>query len=117
RAQMELLLHSTHFRNSKRYPTLLRYMVEETLEGRGAHLKERTLGVEVFGRPADYDTASDPVVRVTVAEIRKRIAQYYHESSHSSELRIELNIGSYIPEFFPGRDAGPVLIHDRSSAQ
>src|SRR2546430_17456511 len=77
RAQMERLLHSTHFRNSKRYPTLLRYMVEETLEGRGSHLKERTLGVEVFGRPADYDTASDPVVRVTVAEIRKRIAQYY----------------------------------------
>ncbi|WP_246153428.1 hypothetical protein [Terriglobus albidus] len=101
---MERLLHSTHFRNSKRYPTLLRYMVEETLEGRGAHLKERTLGVEVFGRPADYDTASDPVVRVTVAEIRKRIAQYYHESSHASELRIELNIGSYIPEFFPARD-------------
>ncbi|MGO4213413.1 hypothetical protein AB4Y89_19790 [Terriglobus sp. 2YAB30_2] len=117
RAQMERLLHSTHFRNSKRYPTLLRYMVEETLEGRGAHLKERTLGVEVFGRPADYDTASDPVVRVTVAEIRKRIAQYYHESSHSSELRIELNIGSYVPEFFPARDAKPIPIHDRSPAE
>jgi len=114
RAQMERLLHSTHFRNSKRYPTLLRYMVEETLEGRGSHLKERTLGVEVFGRPADYDTASDPVVRVTVAEIRKRIAQYYHESSHSSELRIELNIGSYIPEFIPERHPEPVLVHDRS---
>ncbi|NUQ27269.1 MAG: hypothetical protein HOQ35_01950, partial [Acidobacteriaceae bacterium] len=114
---MERLLHSTHFRNSKRYPTLLRYMVEETLEGRGAHLKERTLGVEVFGRPAAYDTATDPVVRVTVAEIRKRLAQYYHESSHSSELRIELNIGSYVPEFFPARDAKPILIHDRSAAE
>ena len=105
RAQMEKLLQSTHFRNSRRYPTLLRYIVEETLEGRGPLLKERTLGVEVFGRTPDYDTASDPIVRVTVAEIRKRIAQYYHEEAHASELRIELTPGSYLPEFLPGRDA------------
>ena len=42
-------------------------------------MKERTLGVEVFGRPPDYDTNADPVVRVTAAEIRKKIAQFYHE--------------------------------------
>ncbi len=104
RLQLDRLLHSSHFRNSKRYPALLRYIVEETLEGRGPYLKERTLGVEVFGRPADYDTASDPIVRVTIAEIRKRIAQYYHEDAHVSELRIELTPGSYLPEFLPGRE-------------
>ncbi len=102
RAQMDEMLRSTHFRNSRRYPTLLRYIVEEALEGRGAQLKERVLGVEVFGRSPDYDTASDPIVRVTVAEIRKRIAQYYHEDAHAFELRIELKPGSYIPEFLPG---------------
>jgi hypothetical protein len=104
RTQLERLLRSSHFRNSRRYPALLRYIVEEALEGRGPLLKERTLGVEVFGRPPDYDTASDPIVRVTVAEVRKRIAQYYHEDAHGSELRIELNPGSYIPEFLPGRE-------------
>lgn len=104
RLQLDRLLHSSHFRNSKRYPALLRYIVEETLEGRGPYLKERTLGVEVFGRPADYDTAADPIVRVTIAEIRKRIAQYYHEDAHVSELRIELTPGSYLPEFLPGRE-------------
>jgi hypothetical protein len=83
----------------------LRYIVEETLEGRGPNLKERTLGVEVFGRAPDYDTASDPIVRVTVAEIRKRIAQYYHEEAHTSELRIELTPGSYLPEFLHPREA------------
>lgn len=106
-AQLDRLLQSSHFRNSKRYPTLLRYIVEETLEGRGPQLKERTLGIDVFGRPSDYDTASDPIVRVTIAEIRKRIAQYYHEEAHASELRIELTPGSYIPEFLPGRDHEP----------
>ncbi len=99
RAQLERLLQSGHFRNSRRYPALLRYVVQQTLEGQAASLKERTLGVEVFGRAADYDTAADPVVRVTIAEIRKRIAQYYQETAHTSEVRIELNPGSYVPEF------------------
>lgn len=114
RLQLERLLRSSHFRNSKRYPALLRHIVEETLEGRGPGLKERTLGIEVFGRPADYDTASDPIVRVTIAEIRKRIAQYYHEDAHVSELRIELTPGSYIPEFLPGREheAEPLTLAD-----
>ncbi len=88
-----------HFKNSKRYPPLLRFIVEETLEGRGEYLKERLLGVRVFDRPADYDTATDPVVRVTIAEIRKRIAQYYHDKEHDSDIRIDLQPGRYVPEF------------------
>ena len=101
RKQMNRLLESSHFRNSRRYPALFRFLVEETLEGRGEFLKERLLGVHVFDRPADYDTASDPIVRVTIAEIRKRIAQYYHEPAHQSEMRIEMLSGHYAPEFRP----------------
>jgi hypothetical protein len=62
-------------------------------------LKERTLGVEVFGRPPDYDTNAEPVVRITAAEVRKRIAQYYHEAAKESEIQIGLPLGSYTPEF------------------
>lgn len=104
RHQLERLLETTHFRNSRRYPALFRFIVEETLEGRGEFLKERLLGVQVFGRPADYDTATDPVVRVTVAEIRKRIAQYYHDESRAHELRIELLPGRYEAEFRRNRE-------------
>ncbi len=99
RAQLSRLLESHLFRNSRRYPVLLRFLVEETLGGRGDLLKERLIGVHVFERPADYDTAADPVVRVTVAEIRKRIAQYYHDEEHDAELRIEMLPGRYAPEF------------------
>jgi hypothetical protein len=104
RRQMNRLLETSHFRNSRRYPVLFRYIVEETLEGRGEFLKERLLGVHVFDRPVDYDTAADPIVRVTIAEIRKRIAQYYHNKAHSSEMRIELLPGRYVPEFHFGRE-------------
>jgi hypothetical protein len=89
------------FRNSKRYPSLLRYVVEQALDGHAGELKERTLGIEVFGRSPDYDTNVDPVVRISAAEIRKRIAQYYHDSGHEDELRIDLPLGSYVPEFRP----------------
>ena len=105
RQQMNRLLETSHFKNSKRYPLLFRFIVEEALEGRGEFLKERLLGIQVFDRPPDYDTATDPIVRVTIAEIRKRIAQYYHEEAHDSEMRIELLPGRYEPEFRPRKEA------------
>jgi hypothetical protein len=102
REQLERILESPGFRNSKRYPNLLRHVVERALQGRTSDLKERTLGIDVFGRSPDYDPAADPVVRVSAGEIRKRIAQYYHEAGHESEIRIDLPLGSYLPEFhFP----------------
>jgi hypothetical protein len=97
--QLGRLLSDSHFSQSRRFPSFLRYVVEKTLAGQDDALKERTLGVEIFGRRPDYDTASDPIVRVTAAEIRKRIAQYYQDPGHESELRVSLPPGSYIPQF------------------
>jgi hypothetical protein len=99
REQLERILASSPFRNSKRYPTLLRFTVERALAGGLEHLKERTLGVQVFGREPDYDTNQDPIVRATAVEIRKRIAQYYNEAGRENEIRIEFPPGSYVPEF------------------
>ncbi len=98
--QLGSLLRSSHFRHSKRYPSLLQYIVAETLAGRADALKERTLGMSVFDREADYDTNADPVVRVSAGEVRKRIAQYYQLPGHELELRIEIPLGSYVPRFF-----------------
>lgn len=97
--QLARMLDSHHFRHSHRYPVLLKYLVEQTLIGRSAELKERLLGIEVFHRVPDYDTNADPVVRVTAAEVRKRIAQYYLEPAHANEIRIEISTGSYVPHF------------------
>jgi hypothetical protein len=97
--ELDSILASYHFRGSKRYPAMLKYVVGAALEGHAGDLKERTLGVEVFGRDPDYDTSADPVVRFSASEVRKRIAQYYHESGSGSQLQIELPLGSYAPEF------------------
>jgi hypothetical protein len=98
-SQMDRLLNSRHFRNSKRYPVLLEYIIRQTLAGNSDSLKERILGIAVFHRPPDYDANADPIVRVTAGEIRKRIAQYYHDEETAGEIQIDLRPGSYVPEF------------------
>jgi hypothetical protein len=97
--QLEKLLATHLFNSSKRYPSFLRHVVARVLAGQTDQLKERILGVEIFGRPADYDTNTDPIVRVTAAEIRKRIEQYYQDPKHSQEIRLYLPSGSYAPQF------------------
>jgi hypothetical protein len=102
--ELQKVVASPHFCNSKRYPALLQYIVENTLAGKTDHLKERTLGVEVFERTPTYDTNADTVVRYTAGEVRKRLLLYYSEHGHNSTIRISLPAGSYIPEFLHGHD-------------
>src|SRR5580692_3307696 len=99
REQLQRLLAHPLFANSKRYPALLAYTVEQTLLGNAGELKERSIAVEVFGRAPTYDANADPVVRITAGEVRKRLTQYYYDPSHRSEPVIELPIGSYVPMF------------------
>jgi len=98
-AQLTRILVSPHFRQSKRSQGLLRFVVDAALAGDSNSLKERQIGAAVFGRDTAYDTAQDPVVRNAAIEVRKRLAQYYMEAEHASELRIDLPTGSYLPVF------------------
>ena len=97
--ELQEILASPHFCNSRRYPALLKYIVENTLAGNSEMLKERTLGVEVFDRPPSFDTNTDTVVRYTAGEVRKRLSLYYHEVEPKRAIQISLPPGSYIPEF------------------
>jgi hypothetical protein len=97
-AQLGRVLESHHFHSSKRCSLFLRYVVEHTINNHHEPLKERTLGIEIFGRDAMYDTAQDPVVRTTAGEVRKRLAQYYQEPGRQQEPRISLPAGGYVPE-------------------
>jgi hypothetical protein len=110
REQLERILKDPLFLHSKRYPSFLRYVVAQTLDGKSDGLKERTLGMEVFGRDPNYDTNLDNVVRSTAGEIRKRLAQYYQAPQHKDEIRIDLPSGSYVPRFHsPGEELAPAV--------
>jgi hypothetical protein len=98
--QLERLLTSPAFKNSKRCSDLLTYLVQRAVDDpEAAPIKERTVGIEVFGRGPQYDTSADHVVRSMASEIRKRLAQYYMEPEHDTELRIDVPSGSYAARF------------------
>lgn len=111
--QLRRILSSDVFKGSRRCVVFLEYVVNQRLAGAADNLREKVIGVEAFGRSAGYDSNDDPVVRVTAGEVRKRLAQYYLEPGHASELRIELVAGSYVPEFQPSSPAQtPVPVPD-----
>jgi len=99
RRALELVIRSDAFAGSKQCQDLLRLLVQHALSGDLDALCEQKIGVEMFGRPADYDTSNDTVVRVRATEVRERLAQYYDEATPPPIVHIELRPGSYVPEF------------------
>jgi hypothetical protein len=99
REHLARVLESPAFRTSDRCKHFLRFVVEQSLQGRQHDLKERLIGSQVFSREPGYDTATDAIVRVKANEVRKRLAQYYGSPGSANGLQIELAAGSYVPEF------------------
>jgi hypothetical protein len=97
--ELERILKSQPFRTSARSKQFLSYVVRNSLNGHFENLKERTIGVEVFQRDQEYATGDDPVVRVNAGEVRRRLEQYYYAAPIDTPVRIEIPIGSYVPEF------------------
>lgn len=100
--ELDRVLKSSWFRSSQRCSSLLRYAVEGALHGQTDRLRERQIAAEVFHRGPDYSSDIDPVVRVAASEVRKRLAQYYSAPENTGHIRIEVPVGSYVPNFhFP----------------
>jgi len=99
RSALQRILQSQGFRSSRRSRDFLRYVVERTLDGQAESLKERSIGIDVFGRSAEYDPSDDATVRVKAGEVRKRLSMYYATEGREDEIRIELPHGTYVPEF------------------
>ena len=109
RRALQTILDSPEFSGSHRGQMLLRYLVENALEGGIERLKERTIGIELFHREASYDTGQDAIVRVAANDIRKRLAAHYQHldpARAGSGVRISLAPGSYVPDFDTSEKAG-----------
>lgn len=110
RKTLTAILQSVPFRSSVQIQKVLKFLVLETLAGRGETLKERNIGARLFERSPDYDTNSDPIVRLRVAEVRKRLALYYQGASDPTVL-INIPSGSFRAVFaWSGRNRFPVAV-------
>jgi hypothetical protein len=97
RRHLEEVVEGTAFRSSQRSVQFLTYVVEQAIAGHSDSLKERSIGVELFGRCPTYDTGEDAIVRVTASEVRRRLLQHYSGHETTPAFRISLPPGSYVP--------------------
>lgn len=93
---LQAILASPAFAPSKRCQQFLRYVVAETVEGRGHQIKERNIAHEVFGKGLSFEPNEDALVRVKAREVRKRLVEYY-QSAPDDGIRIDLPLGGYMP--------------------
>lgn len=106
KALIARLISSRYFNKSARLQELLLYLTERALEVDEIH--EQEVGASLFGRPANYDTASDNIVRVHASMLRKRLEQYFSQEGASEPVIIELPKGNYAPVFQKRREREPV---------
>jgi len=90
-----------HFAKSTLLSKFLLYVVSETIQGRDHEITEHQIGVQVFGRPEDYRTVEDNIVRNYARQMRKRLAEHFGDHKFAGSMRIEIPLGGYVPVFVP----------------
>src|SRR5690349_2993804 len=97
RQQLDKILASDVFADSRRMQRFLRLAVEHKLGGSAIRLKETVIGVEVFDKDPAYDPRLDPIVRVEARRLRSKLQQYYEGPGRDDGIVIELPKGCYAP--------------------
>ena len=99
RAALARLIASPGFSKSPQLAHFLRFIVDETLDGRGGRIKAYTIATDALGRDASFDPQSDPIVRVEAGRLRQTLAHYYANGGGNDPVVIELPRGRYVPVF------------------
>ena len=90
---------SAPLRRANRLQELLQFLGQSALTDGRDQLHEQEIGVRVFGRPENYDTSIDNIVRTNVSDLRKRIETYFAKEGAQEPIVIEIPRGRYLPVF------------------
>ncbi|TYC49307.1 adenylate cyclase [Rhodobacterales bacterium] len=117
RDAVERIVASEDFKVPDRVVSFLRYVVDETLEGRSSGIKAYSVAIDVFGRDETFDPQSDPVVRIEAARLRRALERYYLTAGTGDPVVIGLPKGGYVPCFgyrFEPRESLPAEVAPRA---
>jgi hypothetical protein len=115
RLLIERVASSRYVSRSARMRDLLLYLSTRVLVEDAFEIHEQEVGHKVFGRPLNYDTGSDNIVRVHASMLRKRLEQYFSEEGAHEPVIVEILKGNYAPVFREREDAEPVAIPEPES--
>src|SRR5947209_7169499 len=99
RAALDAVLKSKEFSRAPALAKLLKYLCEQTFEGRVHEIKEFSIATDVYGRSESFGERRDSVVRVEVSRLRKRLRNYYAQEGLDHDLQIVIPSGTYQPLF------------------
>jgi hypothetical protein len=116
--QVQRILKSATFRNSSTLQQLLQFLGTKAFEPGAETLKEYTIGVEAFGRSADFDPKTDTIVRVQIHRLRQKLTEYYESDGSRDQIILEIPKGHYVPAFqaAASRDKGFVGTAEATSS-
>jgi hypothetical protein len=108
--QVQRIIQSKAFRTSEVHRNLLHYLAEKSLSGTADSLKEYTVGLDVFAKPASYDPRQESVVRMHVARLRQKLAEYYRTEGVDDPVIVDVPKGGFRVTFETREIApGPVV--------
>jgi hypothetical protein len=97
--QIQRIVQSKAFKTSEVHRNLLLYLAEKSLAGTAQNLKEYTVGLDVFGKPASYDPRQESVVRMHVGRLRQKLTEYYRTDGQADPIIVELPKGAFTLTF------------------
>jgi len=131
--ELRAIKSSQLFQRKKQINRFLEYIVRETLAGRGDKLTQHRIAIHALNKPQDFDPSENPAVRMEASRLRKLLDSYYLTEGFDNTIRIELPLGSYIPNFLSNHDheqtikisVGPIIapcfqslfLHDQTTLQ
>src|SRR4051794_18723052 len=99
KAQIQRIVASKAFKTSEVHRNLFNYLADKSLGGEAHNLKEYTVGLDVFGKPASYDPRQESVVRMHVGRLRQKLTEYYRTEGLEDPVIVELPKGAFTLTF------------------
>src|SRR5258707_1145457 len=96
REALTKICKSPGFVNAPQLRKFLDLVVTQTLEGKGAELKESVIGVEVFNKEPGWNSTGDSTVRTTATRVRTKLRKYYEVEGTEDDVIVELEGGTYV---------------------
>jgi hypothetical protein len=95
RELLQRILASRQFAYTDALKRVLQYVCVNAGTPDAAPLKEYQVAVEALNRPASFDPKLDPVVRVSMTEIRERLKAYFETEGRAERIRLNIPKGQY----------------------
>src|SRR5579863_1617618 len=117
RLLVERVASSRYVNRSARLRDMLIYLADRVLDEEAGEIHEQEVGHRVFGRPSDYDTTSDNIVRVHASMLRKRLEQYFAAEGANEPLTVEIPKGNYAPVFHEREEPAALVTVSPATSQ